>query len=251
MDISPPVPGFALTPTVLRDKREVAPAPVDVARLSASQIEAEIDRTLVRRFNGGDEAAFVEIVTRYRGKIEAIAAQFLRNHADAQEIAQDTFVRAHRGLAQFRGDSSLATWLHHIACNLARNRYWYFFRRSRHLTQSLEAPLHAEAPGTLSELVASPDANPARQATVDEFVVRVTACMAKLRAGPREILTLRNLLHRSYSEISRTLGISEGTVKSRIARARGQLRELLAESCPDFPADAPTSEWFEPARNAA
>jgi RNA polymerase sigma-70 factor (ECF subfamily) len=103
--------------------------------------EALYDADLVRRFNSGDESAFGEIMTRHKTRIFAAAIALLRNHADAEEITQDTFVRAHRGLARFRGDSSVATWLHRIAVNLARNRYWYFFRRRRHATLSLDAAL--------------------------------------------------------------------------------------------------------------
>jgi len=218
------------------------------SRVKAAQSEAAIDRDLIRRFNAGDEAAFNEIVGRYREKILALAERFLRNRADAEEIAQDTFIRAHRGLGTFRGDSSLATWLYRIAVNLARNRYWYFYRRRRHMTLSMDCPLGPDSTGTFSDLVAGSEPDPARQATVDEFVVMVTACMEKLEPGHREILTLRNLLHHSYDEIAQALGIGEGTVKSRIARARGNLRGLLAENYPEFSAEALGSDWFEPVR---
>ena len=77
------------------------------------------DETCVHRFNAGDESAFVEIMDRYRAKILYIALDLLHNHADAEEIVQDTFIRAYRGLARFRGDASLTTWLHRIAANLA------------------------------------------------------------------------------------------------------------------------------------
>jgi RNA polymerase sigma-70 factor, ECF subfamily len=227
-------------------KNELSPA--SVTRLTAAQREATIDDELIRRFKGGDEAAFAEIVGRYREKILAIAVGVLRNHADAEEIAQDTFIRAHRGLAQFRGDASLATWLHRITLNLARNRYWYFFRRCRHLSLSLDSALSAESNETFCELVATNNADPAQQATIDEFVVLVSVCMKKLEPTHFEILTLRNLLHRSYSEIASTLCINEGTVKSRIARARGKLRDLIAETYPEFPTEMPDSGWFEPAR---
>src|SRR5581483_7928815 len=100
--------------------------------------ETQYDAALVQRFHAGDETAFVEIVTRYRAKMFSVAFSRLRNRADAEEIAQDTFIRAHRGLANFRGDSALATWLYRIALNLSRNRYWYHFRRSRHTTRSFD-----------------------------------------------------------------------------------------------------------------
>jgi len=225
-------------------------SPDRAARAAASAHEAAHDAELVRRFHAGDEAAFVEIMGRYREKIFAIALSLLRNRADAEEIAQDTFIRVHRGLARFRGDSSLATWLHRIAVNLARNRYWYFFRRRRHATLSLDCPLGDDSDASFTDLIASPAPDPSHEAATGEFAELVDACMEKLDARHREILTLRNLLHRSYEEIAQTLGLNVGTVKSRIARARENLRQLLAEACPEFAPDSAPAEWFEPARNA-
>jgi RNA polymerase sigma-70 factor (ECF subfamily) len=213
--------------------------------------EAAIDSGLVRRFNTGDESAFGEIVSRHRTRIQAQAEHFLRNRADGEEIAQDTFIRAHRGLARFRGDASLATWLHRITFNLARNRYWHGFRRCQHLTSSLDRPLNAGSNATLSDLVPTTDADPARETSVAEFSGLVSACMAKMRPDQREILTLRNLLHRSYHQIAQALGTNEGTVKSRIARARGNLRELMANACPEFSPTAALADWFEPIRSPA
>ena len=218
------------------------------ARRATSTAEAQRDSELVRRFNAGDETAFIEIMTHYREKLFPIVQSLLRNHADTEEIVQDTFIRAHRGLARFRGDSSLATWLHRIAVNLARNRYWYFFRRRRHATLSFDCPLGDDSDATFTDLVAADAPDPARAATNDEFAALVETCMEKLDPRHREILTLRNLLHRSYEEIATALGINVGTVKSRIARARENLRGLLAEACPEFAPDATPSDWFEPAR---
>jgi len=219
-------------------------------RVATSRQEAVVDAALVRRFNAGDEEAFGEIIARHRAKTLAIALSVLRNHADAEEVAQDTFIRAYRNLARFRGDSSLATWLHRIAVNLARNRYWYFFRRRRHATLSLDCPLGNDSEATFTDLVAADTPDPSREAAAGEFAALVDACMQKLEARHREILTLRNLLHRSYDEIAQTLGLNVGTVKSRIARARENLRRLLAEACPEFAVDAAPADWFEPARNA-
>jgi RNA polymerase sigma-70 factor (ECF subfamily) len=113
-----------------------------------SRHEARLDAVLVRRFNAGDPAAFVEIVTRYRDKMFHFALRLLRNRPDAEEIAQDTFIRAHQGLAHFRGDSSLSAWLHCIALNLSRNRYRYFFRRCSHAMQSLDCAVSADLRGS-------------------------------------------------------------------------------------------------------
>ncbi len=212
--------------------------------------EAELDAALVERFKAGDDAAFVEIMRRYREKVFHIALRMLRNRADAEEIAQDTFVRAHRALGDFRGDSSLATWLHRIALNLSHNRYWYFFRRRRQDTLSLDVPLGDDSAATFSDLFAAPAPAPDRAAVTGEFSALVAECLEKLDAPHREILTLRTVLNRSYDEIAATLGISVGTVKSRIARARESLRRRLAAECPEFSAEAEPAEWFEPQRGA-
>jgi RNA polymerase sigma-70 factor, ECF subfamily len=239
------------SPTAITRAAAVQNSPDGAARAQTARAEALIDTGLVRRFNAGDEAAFNEIVARYRVRIQALSERFLHNRADAEEITQDTFIRAHRGLVRFRGDSSLATWLHRIAFNLARNRYWYFFRRRQHMTMSLDCPIGDSSDATFTELVATTEPNPSRQATFDEFETMVAACMTKLDAGHREILNLRNLLHRSYQEIAVALGINEGTVKSRIARARGKLRDMIVATCPEFPMNAAVADWFEPSRGDA
>lgn len=253
MHISPPAGVVASVATIMeraatqRGSTHLA-SPERIARTKASQAEAGVDRALVRRFNSGDQAAFTDIVSRHRERIMALAFRCLRNHADAEEVAQDTFMRAHRGLARFRGESSLATWLHRIGFNLARNRYWYFYRRRRHLTCSLDSPLSAGNAATFRDFVPSEEPNPARQAATDEFLTLVATGMQQLDAEHREILVLRNQLHRTYEEIARALGINEGTVKSRIARARGKLRELMTEACPEYARTLAAPKWFEPTR---
>ncbi len=226
------------------------PSAERTARLALSRREALHDAILVRRFNAGDEAAFVEIVTRYRAKMLQVAQGLLRNRADAEEIAQDTFIRAHRGLARFRGDSSLAAWLYRIALNLSRNRYWYYFRRRRHATLPLDAQFSDSNQASFAELVASDAPSPVHEAATSEFAAIITGCMEQLPAGQREILTLRNVQQHSYSHISRTLGIRVGTAKSRIARARTSLRLLLGKAYPESSADASPFTCFEPLRSA-
>lgn len=215
---------------------------------SPSQIAATYDAELVRQFKAGNEAAFVEIVARFRKRILATAFSLVRNAADAEDVAQDTFVRAYRGLARFRGDSSLATWLYRIATNRSHNHYWHFVRRRRHATLSLDVPVAEGSDKSLADALQSDEPSPPQVAARGEFSDLIIACMDKLHAPHREILTLRNDLEQSYDEIATALGIEVGTVKSRIARARASLRRLLAESCPEIPATAALSEWFEPDR---
>jgi RNA polymerase sigma-70 factor (ECF subfamily) len=216
-----------------------------VTRAAATLQKTERDDELVRRFNAGDESAFVEIMARYRGKILGVAIDMLHNHGDAEEIAQDTFIRAYRGLARFRGDASLTTWLHRIAANLARNRYWYFFRRRRHITLSLDCSFSDEGKTTLADLVAADAPSPASDAENNEFSIMIAEGMEQLEPPQRAILELRSATNRSYHEIAQELGLKVGTVKSRLSRARISLRKLMATGCPDFENNACTGDWFQ------
>lgn len=221
------------------------------ARTEASREAARHDAILVQRFNTGDAVAFTEIMTRYRGKMLTVALRRLGNHADAEEIVQDTFIRAHRGLANFRGESSLAAWLYRIAVNLSCNRHWYFFRRQRHTTLSLDAAVNDSSESTFASLIASDSATAVQETCRNEFAAMLAACMARLSATQREILVLRNVQQHSYLHISRVLGIRVGTAKSRIGRARLTLRGLLDRAYPELRNQPLAMACFEPARAAA
>ncbi|MGB0409808.1 MAG: RNA polymerase sigma factor [Opitutales bacterium] len=185
------------------------------------------DNLLIERVRNGDSAAYNDIVTRYYDRIYARVSQLLKNKQDAEEVTQDAFIRAHRGLEHFRGDASFSTWLYQIATNLAHNRYWYWFRRKRDQSISLDQPLGEAGDMTLENVMPSEGESPAEAAVTQEFVDRVSECMHGLNEKHKEVLLLRNVKNLSYDEIAEQLEISIGTVKSRIARARESLRELM------------------------
>ncbi len=185
------------------------------------------DDLLIERIKNGDTAAYNDMVTRYWDRIFARVHQLLKNQQDAEEVTQDAFIRAQRGLANFRGDASFSTWLYQIATNLAHNRYWYWFRRKRDHSVSLDQPLSTDGDLTLENVMPAGGETPAESVLTREFVDRVTECMDGLSEKHREVLTLRNVHNLSYEAISQELKISVGTVKSRIARARERLRELM------------------------
>ncbi|RFC49690.1 MAG: RNA polymerase sigma-70 factor [Verrucomicrobia bacterium] len=197
--------------------------------MSTKAQEVAFDQELVNRFKGGDQAAFDEMVSRYWDRIYGMVNQLLRNSQDAEEVTQDAFIRAHRGLANFRGDSAFSTWLYQIATNLARNRYWYWWRRKRDKSVSFDAPVSADNATTLADLIPAETETPDDITVTQEFIDRIAQGMEKLSAKHREILTLRNIKNLSYEEIADILAISVGTVKSRIARARESLRSKLGE----------------------
>jgi RNA polymerase sigma-70 factor (ECF subfamily) len=197
--------------------------------MSSKAQEVAFDQTLVARFKGGDQAAFDEMVTRYWDRIYSMVHQLLRNQQDAEEVTQDAFIRAHRGLVNFRGDSAFSTWLYQIATNLARNRYWYWWRRKRDRSISFDAPVSHDNETTLAEIIPAEVETPGEASVTQELLDSIASGMEKLGAKHREILILRNVKNLSYEEIASILGISVGTVKSRIARARESLRAKLGE----------------------
>jgi RNA polymerase sigma-70 factor, ECF subfamily len=211
----------------------IANADEHATRAQVSRTEAIADAELVREFLAGNDGAFNEIVRRHQRRIFRLVLSCLHDRADAEEIVDDTFVRAHDGLSNFRGESSLATWLHHIAINLARNHYWYRFRR-RHLRSPLDAPVYESGDVTVADFVASDTPDPSQQLERAEFSAIMTTCIERLPSRHRDILKLRSVLNRSYDQIAAVLGIKVGTVKSRIKRARQYLRTEVNTKWPEF-----------------
>ena len=208
------------------------------------------DAILITRFHEGDEDAFTQIFERYQGKIYGLAYRVIRNAADAEEIVQDTFIRAHRALINFRGEAALTGWLCRIALNVSRSRYTYFARRRRQDSVSLERPLNEATQTTLADYITADVQDPVQETVTTEFTQLVESCMEKLDAPHREILAMRSILDLPYEEIAAALGLNIGTVKSRVGRARQNLRKLLAEAAPDFGTEANPSDFFVITRTA-
>lgn len=208
-------------PEDVRQKEESA--------MTSKAQEVALDHALVHRFKAGDQAAFEEMVSRYWDRIYSMVHQLLRNQQDAEEVTQDAFIRAHRGLVNFRGDSAFSTWLYQIATNLARNRYWYWWRRKRDKTISFDQPVGDDNNTPLADIFVTEAETPGDATVTQELVDSIAAGMEKLSPKHREILVLRNVKNQTYEEIAEILEISIGTVKSRIARARESLRSKLGE----------------------
>ena len=189
----------------------------------------DADELLIERIKAGDMAAYNLMVIRHYDRIFSRVLQLLNNKQDAEEVTQDAFIRAHRGLENFRGDASFSTWLYQIATNLAHNRYWYWFRRKRDQSISFDQPQCDDGSLTLENVMPCAEENPAEAVVTQELVDRVCDNMQFLNDKHKEVLILRNVKNLTYDEIAQQLEISVGTVKSRIARARESLRGLLGE----------------------
>lgn len=186
---------------------------------AVSPIELVTDRELVARCRQGDEQAFTELVERHQQRALNVAYQLLRNYEDAVEVAQDAFVNIYRHMAEFRGDCEFTTWLHQIVVNLARNKHRWWQRRGRESMVSFDDPDRPQ--------VAAAGDSPSATAAQTEFAQRLSEEMGRLPQKFREVLVLRNVEELTYDEIAVALGCSVGTVKSRIARARDQLRRMM------------------------
>jgi len=193
----------------------------------ATTVEAADIQRILQQVKDGDHNAYQQIVDIYWDKIYNRVFGMLKTREDAEEITQDAFIKAHRGLANFRGDASFSTWLFQIANNLATNRYWYWIRRKRDLSISLEQNIADDGNMTLADTLAADVDDPAAITVIQELQSRIDVCLPELNKKHREILELRIKRHFSYEKIAQKLGISVGTVKSRIARARESLREKL------------------------
>jgi RNA polymerase sigma-70 factor (ECF subfamily) len=183
------------------------------------------DLGLVEECRKGDVSAFDEVVRRYKDRIYNVVYRFLGNHEDALDVSQEVFVRAYRGIRDFKGKAQLYTWLYSIAANLARNRLRDGSRMGRNRGTSLEA-LQEAAPGSVP---ASTAETPFTVAANRELEALLQRCLAELPDHYRMTFILRTFEDLSYEEIAEAMGCPAGTVKSRLNQARRMLRERLRE----------------------
>jgi RNA polymerase sigma-70 factor (ECF subfamily) len=198
---------------------------IDTPAKSAAQ-----DREWVKQFLAGNEKAFEQIVLKYRGLILNASGRYVRASGDAEEIASDTFIRAYKGLKNFRGDSTLKTWLYRIAVNLGRNRYWYWQRRAIDRTMSMDASFGDGNDATLQDVLPAEAETAGKELELKELQDAVIKALDRIPQYQQEILRLRCLQFKSYEEIAEITNINVGTVKSRIARARETLRQFIDPS---------------------
>ena len=183
---------------------------------------------LVAGSRRGDTVAFDQLVGLYRDGIRAFVARRLSDPVEAEDIAQEVFIRAYRGMPAFRGDSSFQSWLHRIALNLTIDSTRR--RERRGSSYSLDAPVEVEEGPVARELAAPSYCEPEKDLETAELRREVHRAIRDLSPKLRTVVVLYELQGLNYREIAAMLGCPVGTVKSRVFCARGQLRRDLSRS---------------------
>jgi RNA polymerase sigma-70 factor (ECF subfamily) len=202
---------------------QVAPAALVESRPSAED-------QFIERLKRGDAAAFERLVNERSGEIYGLLYRLTENREEARDLSQETFLRAFQSIGSFRGDSDLKTWIYRIAINQARNRWRWWRRRRRDSTVSLDSTADDGRQTLLATLKTDSSTDPERDTLAHERERALRAALNGLRRAYKETVILRDIEGFAYEEIARTLDISVGTVKSRLARGRQELRNKLEGS---------------------
>ena len=184
------------------------------------------EQELVAKAKVGDSDAFAVLVEQNQNRIYSLALRMVDNPEDAADLAQEAFLSAWRGLEKFQGEAAFSTWLYRLTSNACID---FLRREKRKKAAGSVLSLDDTEEGATLDLP-DYDADPHRQLEQEEVRSAIADGLAQLSPEHRKILTLREVSGLSYTEIADVLGVEEGTVKSRIARARLALRKKLLET---------------------
>ncbi len=198
----------------------VASAARDTATRSAVEIE------FIEKLRDGDARAFDTLVLRFSGDIYALLYRLTQDAEEAADLTQETFLSAFKAVKKFRGEADLKTWLFRIAINESRNRFRWWKRRFRGKTDSLDAPV-GDGEKSLSETISGDFIDPETAILRREREKHLAKALRELPEIFREAVVLCDIEGLSYEEIANALEVNIGTIKSRIARGREELRKKL------------------------
>jgi len=200
--------------------------------ISADQAMTPLkERILVRRLRDHDERAFAEFVKVFQNQVFNLVFRMLGNREEAEDVAQEVFITVFKNIGSFRGDCRLSTWIYRIATNHCRNRIKYLSRRRAQEHREYQDDLGKLQPkdGMASQPTAGQVARPDQMAEGRQMEKLIQAAIAALDEEHREVIVLRDVKNLSYQEICEITGLPEGTVKSRLHRARFALKEKLKD----------------------
>jgi len=189
--------------------------------------EDKEEARFVARLAARDERAFNELVVLYQERVFRILLRMLGRRDEAEDMAQEVFVQVFKAVSTFRGDSKLSTWIYRIAVNLCKNRVKYLKRRKSDAQDEYEALAEHSALTSGSGFTSGDVARPDQMVEGMQLERVVQLCIVELEPDFREVLILRDVEDLSYDEVCEVTGLPEGTVKSRLHRARGMLKQAV------------------------
>ena len=195
------------------------------AVVPAPATPAPDDATLVRRAKRGDLDAYDDLVRRYQERIYATIYHMTAHHEDANDLAQETFIKAYKALSSFKGDSGFFTWLYRIAVNRTLNHLKQ--RKTRNQLSLNDMDFNAEHDPAWVALVS--EKTPHREASLHELQERLNIALQKLSEVHRMVVTLHDIQGLPHEEIARIMECNAGTVRSRLHYARQQLQAYLSD----------------------
>lgn len=203
----------------MKPLRSALPSSIQRAPYAQTPDESALLNALQR----GDQAALTRFVTTHQGRVYRLCLRVMRDEAEAEDMAQETFVRAFKALPSFRGEAELSTWLFRIALNLCRNRVVYLKRR--HIDQHVS---HEQLQGDHWQLAHSQRAHltPEQASLQDEEAAHLKRAFDQLSSDHQLLINLRDAEGLSYQALSEVTGWPEGTIKSKLHRARAHLSSL-------------------------
>lgn len=181
----------------------------------------------IERLRARDERAFNELVRMYERRVFVLVHRMLGRREEAEDISQEVFVQVFKAIGQFRGEAKLSTWIYRIAVNLCKNRTMYLARRHAGAEDELEGLAERHSMDTAKGATVGAVDRPDELARGRQLEAIVSRAIAAMDAEFREVLVLRDVQDMSYEEIAEIIGAKEGTVKSRLHRARAQLKEAI------------------------
>jgi RNA polymerase sigma-70 factor (ECF subfamily) len=202
-----------------------APSRAKRNREAMDQPRTDEDQGLVARAQSGEAAAFDELVVKYSPRLYGLIYNMTSNHEDTNDMLQDVFTKAYRAIKGFRGKSSFYTWIHTIAVNMTLN---FLKKRGRRYHLSLD-DVDASIQNDKEFIEVTSTSSPVREADLTELQRRLNEAMMKLSDEHRAVVTMFHIQGMPHAEISKILGVSEGTVRSRLFYANRQLQNYLDE----------------------
>jgi RNA polymerase sigma-70 factor (ECF subfamily) len=191
-------------------------------------VQLDQDRELIERFLSGQDEAFEELVVAYQTMIFNLSFRFMGDAQEAEDLSQEVFLKIFKSLKQFRGASTLKTWIYRITTNMALNKLKFYKRRRRDKQVSIDKSMGESMP-PMSESLPDNRPGPERRTLSTQIQRRLQEALDSINDDQKAVVILRDIEGLSYEEIAEALEINIGTVKSRLARGRTNIQDMMKD----------------------